>query len=256
MILNNSQKGIFAINTGNSAVDLSVAKRIFFGYGKSLLPKFKLAVVSFDIDILFQRYNIEPNYRDLVYRHTPGFAYDESHEFWDKGYPNGLYELTCDAYSINSEKKSVQQDMLGFVHYPTDGWQGNPILADTTYMDAFNKNPADMLLEEVEDFIQEAQKHNIYLIGVIFPQSPDYKKTGAFELYGLRRSVAKEMIEKIRKYEEKYKNFKLMDENKMGNHDYTDEMAMNSDHLAIKGAEQLTVRLDSVIQTLIIDWNK
>ena len=234
----------------------SVAKRIFFGYGKSLLPKFKLAVVSFDIDILFQRYNIEPNYWDLVYRHTPGFAYDESHEFWDKGYPNGLYELTCDAYSINSEKKSVQQDMLGFVYYPTDGWQGNPILADTTYMDAFNKNPADMLLEEVEDFIQEAQKHNIYLIGVIFPQSPDYKKTGAFGLYGLRRSVAKEMIEKIRKYEEKYKNFKLMDENKMGNHDYTDEMAMNSDHLAIKGAEQLTVRLDSVIQTLKIDWNK
>ena len=256
MILNNSQKGIFAINTGNSAVDLSVAKRIFFGYGINLLPKFKLAVVSFDIDILFQRYNIESNYWNLVYRHTPGFAYDESHGFWDKGFPNGLYELTCDAYSINSEKKSVQQDMLGFVHYPSDGWQGNPILADTTYMDAFNKNPADMLLEEVEDFIQEAQKHNIYLIGVIFPLSPDYKKTGAFGLYGLRRSVAKEMIEKIQKFEKKYKNFKLMDENKMGDHDYTDEMAMNYDHLAIKGAEQLTVRLDSVIQTLKIDWKK
>lgn len=256
IILNNSKKGIFAINTGNSAVDLSVAKRIFFGYGINLLPKFKLAVVSFDLDILFQRHEISPSYWDLVYKLTPGFAYDESHDFWSKGYPNGLYELTCDAYSINSEKKSEEQDMLGFVQYPSGGWQGNAILADTTYMDDFNKNPADMLLEEIEEFIQEAQKHNIYLIGIIFPLSPDYKKTGAFGLYGLRRSVAKEMIEKIQKYEKKYSHFKLMDENKMGDHDYTDEMAMNYDHLAIKGAEQLTSRLDSVIQTLKIDWGK
>lgn len=256
IILNNNQKGIFAINTGNSAVDLSVAKRIFFGYGINLLPKFKLAIVSFDLDILFQRHSIEPSYWDLVYRHTPGFAYDESHDFWSKGYPNGLYELTCDAYSINSEKKPEQQDMLGFVQYPSGGWQGNPVLADTTYMDSFNKNPADMLLEQIEDLIEEAQKHNIYLIGIIFPLSPDYKKTGAFGLYGLRRSVAKEMIEKIQKYEKKYSNFKLMDENQMGDHDYTDEMAMNYDHLAVKGAEQLTARLDSVIQTLKIDWGK
>ena len=64
------------------------------------------------------------------------------------------------------------------------------------------------------------------------------------------------MIEKIQKYEKKYSNFKLMDENQMGDHDYTDEMAMNYDHLAVKGAEQLTARLDSVIQTLKIDWGK
>ena len=44
-----------------------------------------------------------------------------------------------------------------------------------------------------------------------------------------------------------------MDENRMGDHDYTDEMAADRDHLAEKGAEQLTSRLDSLIRTLDID---
>ena len=111
-----------------------------------------------------------------------------------------------------------------------------------------------MLLEEVEDFIQEAESKNLYLIGIIFPQSPDYRSTGAFGRYGLRRSIAKKMIEKIQKFQDKYKHFILMDENKMGDHDYTDEMALNCDHLADKGAAQLTNRLDSLIKTLKIDW--
>ena len=252
--LNNSKKGIFAINTANAAVDLSVAKRFFFGYGINLLPKFKLAVVSFDLDILFQRHYVNPNLWELIFTHTPGYAYDESHDFWKDGYPEGLYELTRDSYGENNDIREYEQDKLGYAAGPCDGWQGSPVYIDTTYMDEFNKNPANMLLEEIEDIIKEAESKNIYLIGIIFPQSPGYKETGAFGRYGLRRSVAKEMIEKIQKFEEKYPHFKLMDENKMGDHDYTDEMALNHDHLSYKGAEKLTARLDSVIQTLKIDW--
>jgi len=41
-----------------------------------------------------------------------------------------------------------------------------------------------------------------------------------------------------------------MDENKMGNHDYTDEMAFDYDHLSVIGATQLSSRLDSLLHTL------
>ena len=123
-------------------------------------------------------------------------------------------------------------------------------------MDAEEPNPDKMLTAEIEDFIKEAESKNLYLIGIIFPQAPGYKETGAFGCYGLRRSVAEKMIKRIRKYEEKYPHFILMDENKMGEHDYDDDMAFNSDHLSYKGAEKLTKRLDSLIQTLKIDWNK
>ena len=254
--LNKSKTGVFAINIANAAVDLSVAKRIFFGYGVNLLPKFKLAVVSFDLDILFQRHYGDANYWELIFTHTPGFTYDESHDFWKDGYPKGLYELTRDSYGENNVIREYEQGKLGYAAGTSNGWQGSPVYVDSTYMDEVNRHPANMLLEEIEDIIKEAESKSIYLIGIIFPQSPGYKETGAFGRYGLRRSVAKEMIEKIQKFEEKYPHFKLMDENKMSNHDYTDEMAMNHDHLADKGAEQLTARLDSVIQTLKIDWKK
>ena len=254
VILNKSKKGIFAINAANAAVDLAVAKRIFFGYGVNLLPKFKLAVVSLDLDIIFQRYYETPSFWDFIFVHSPGFIYDESHNFWPDGYPKGLYELTRDSYGENNDIRKLEQELLGHIGGACDGWQGSPVYVDSTYMDDSNKNPADMLVARIESFIQEAENNNIYLIGIIFPQAPDYKKTGAFGRYGLRRSVAKEMIEKIKKLEGKYSHFKLMDENKMGDHDYSDEMALNHDHLSYKGAEKLTARLDSVIQTLKIDW--
>ena len=82
------------------------------------------------------------------------------------------------------------------------------------------------------------------------------KDKGAFGRYGLRRSVAEKMIKIIKDYEKKYPHFILMDENKMGNHDYDDEKAFNCDHLSYKGAEKLTKRLDSLIQTLKINWDK
>ncbi|SIN82975.1 TIGR02171 family protein [Fibrobacter sp. UWB11] len=252
-IILNKNKNIFSINMSNAAVDLSVARRIFFGYGANLLPKFKVAVISLDLDILFWRHYEMPSFWDLIFVHSPGFVYDESHKFWPEGYPKGLYELTRDSYGENSEIRETEQEMLGHVEGPGEGWQGSPIYVDSTYMDIANKHPTDMLLEEVEAFIQEAKEHNIFIIGVIFPQSPGYKETGAFGRYGLRRSVAKEMIEKIQKYEEKYSNFKLMDENKMGNHDYEDIDALNCDHLSDTGAKKLTNRLDSLIKALKID---
>ncbi|SHK90545.1 TIGR02171 family protein [Fibrobacter sp. UWB12] len=252
-IILNKNKNIFSINMSNAAVDLSVARRIFFGYGANLLPKFKVAVISLDLDILFWRHYEMPSFWDLIFVHSPGFVYDESHKFWPEGYPKGLYELTRDSYGENSEIRETEQEMLGHVEGPGEGWQGSPIYVDSTYMDIANKHPTDMLLEEVEAFIQEAKEHNIFIIGVIFPQSPGYKETGAFGRYGLRRSVAKEMIEKIQKYEEKYSNFKLMDENKMGNHDYEDIDALNCDHLSDTGAKKFTNRLDSLIKALKID---
>ena len=103
--------------------------------------------------------------------------------------------------------------------------------------------------------IEECKNKNITFIGVITPQSPHYKNTGTFGKYGIRRSEAPALIKEIADLQDKYPNFILMDENKMGNHDYTDEMAHDEDHLAPKGADQLTKRLDSLIRTLNIDFS-
>lgn len=250
MILNESKQKIFSINAANPAVDLSVAKKILFNYGFNLLPKLKVVVVSFDLDIIFSRYSNNSNYWNYIYVHSPGFVYDEAHNFWSEGYPNKLYELTKNSYGESEENRNQEQTMLGYRHTPSLGWDGNPVSTDSTIMDTVI-NQDEILLKEIEDFIKEAESKELYLVGIIFPQSPDYRETGSFGRYGLRRSVAIKMIEKIQKFEEKYPHFKLMDENKMGNHDYEDNMALNYDHLSYKGAIQLTNRLDSLLQTLM-----
>lgn len=102
--------------------------------------------------------------------------------------------------------------------------------------------------------VEKCQKKAIIFIGVITPQNPKYKETGAFGKYGLLRSEAPALIQEIADISKTYPNFILMDENKMGDHDYTDEMAYDRDHLSYLGAEQLIHRLDSLIQTLHIDF--
>ena len=42
----------------------------------------------------------------------------------------------------------------------------------------------------------------------------------------------------------------MFDENKFGEHDYTSDMAYNTDHLSALGAKQYTHRLDSLLATL------
>ena len=86
--------------------------------------------------------------------------------------------------------------------------------------------------------------------GVIFPQSPEYKETGAYGKHGMRRSHAIKLIEEVQDLERKYDNFYLMDENKMGDHDYVDSLAYDSDHLNALGAEQMTARIDSVLKSM------
>ena len=133
------------------------------------------------------------------------------------------------------------------------GWDADPI--EVFYDSVYTKKQMKFFndrIEELKFFVDMASAKGIYVIGIIFPQAPQYKKTGALGLYGLQRSVAKEVIESLQAYSKENKHFVLMDENKMGDHDYTDEMALNRDHLSYLGAERLTRRIDSLLKTL--EW--
>ena len=94
------------------------------------------------------------------------------------------------------------------------------------------------------------------VIGVITPQNPRYKETGTFGYRGLRRSEAAVSIKNLKQLRDTYPNFILMDENNMGNHDYSDDMAADTGHLSYAGAVKLTARLDSLIKALDIDFGQ
>jgi hypothetical protein len=59
-----------------------------------------------------------------------------------------------------------------------------------------------------------------------------------------------QLLEEINNISKTYSNFIFLDENKMGNHDYPDELAQDAGHLSTDGAKKMSVRLDSLLRTL------
>ena len=138
----------------------------------------------------------------------------------------------------------------GYVYGESENWEDNPSVEfDSTWMKTRSAN-FYASLAHLRRILEIAGNYGIQVVGVIFPQSPNFKKTGSFGKYGILRSEAPALIEQVRELEQSYPNFIFMDENKMGDHDYPDEMAGNRDHLCYLGALQMTARLDSVLRTL------
>ena len=82
----------------------------------------------------------------------------------------------------------------------------------------------------------------------MFPQSPGYRKTGSFGRYGIRRSEADSLLNELKDLENVYGNFRFMDENKMGQHDYPDSLAYNQDHLLNEAAAIMVPRIENVLK--------
>ena len=239
---------LFVINLAVSGSFHGGTYAFLVNYVLPHMKKASIIITSIDID----RWDTaEKDIFETAYKSYPGFVYDKNHSYWKGGYPEGLAEATYDAPGISSYA-TWMRPTRGFLTSITNGWGVPSIVKDSNWMELhvqeYNTN-----LNTLAEMIKACQQKNITLIGVITPQNPRYKETGSFGKYGLLRSVAPGVIQQIADLSNEYPNFILMDENKMGNHDYTDDMARDSDHLATEGAAQLTTRIDSLIKTLNIE---
>lgn len=239
-----------AINMSHIPNSLFASDFLFRNYLVNHFKKLKHVVLSLDIDMWWRDENDSyDNFFLSEYRIYPGYAYDENHDFWKDGYPEGLLEKTKAAPGFDGLEQ-LYLPHRGFVAEPTGSWEENPTVDyDSTWLD----KKSDLYkanFKKLEEIIVLAHDQGIHVVGIIFPQSPAYKNTGAYARYGFRRSEANTLIQQISDLSKVYPNFILMDEYKGGDHDYTDDMASNKDHLNEKGAGQLTNRLDSLIKIL------
>ncbi len=203
----------------------------------------KSIVIGLDIDAW--RDSLE--YLDKVI-HTPGYVYDAAHNFWKDGVPDNFVDVVLETYDAPYSLRLAFSDRGNF-KVPSDSW-GSPVVVDDSIVNGGRKEYLDHVLSEIEYLIDECEKRKIHLVGTIFPQNPGFKKTGSLGIYGIQRSVAEKMIEKLKTLDQASRYFHLFDENKMGDHDYSDKMASDLQHLSALGAKQLTVRLDSLLKTL------
>lgn len=239
-----------AINLSNIPNSIFVSEYLFKNYLAKHLKHLKYVVVALDIDMWWR--NKEDSYDNFFYteyKQYPGFVYDENHDFWEGVYPEGLAEATHTAFNLDYFA-TTYIEARGFRGEQTGAWDNeDAVVGDSAWKE---KTPElyEENFESLKSIVKVANENGTIVIGVIFPMSPIYKTTGSFGRYGLLRSEAPELIQEIADLSKTYPNFVLMDENKMGNHDYTDEMAANTDHLSEKGAEHFTARLDSLVKTV------
>ena len=237
------KQGMF--NMGVYGID--PARDFYFIKNYALNHSEKLKVIAVSIDLDYWR--CREDHLGLVLSAGVGYAYDANHSFWKDGLPNGFVDAVENAFPADA--KVNQFSSRGGVEYPSRGWTADAVdvLLDSVFTDK-EMSCLDSRIDDLMNIVKMASKQKIYVIGIIFPQAPQYKETGAFGLYGLQRSVAKKKIAYLDSLAKSNQYFIFMDENKMGNHDYTDAMAQNRDHLSFEGAKKMTTRLDSVLKTL------
>ena len=231
-------------NMAVSGIDINREMYFVKNYVMRHAENLKAIVFSMDID----------NYRGMrgiaekIFA-ASGYVYDANHQFWENGIPKNFIEAVKEAPGDREFMKNYTQ--RGYIHSPSKSWGNSPveILSDTIYTET-EAVYMDQKYAEFFELVDQFAALNIYVIAIIFPQNPEYKNTGSFGRYGPQRSVAKKRIAWLDSIAKVKPNFILMDENKMGDHDYTDEMALDYDHLSYLGANQVTTRLDSVLKTL------
>lgn len=232
------------LNFGVTGIDFARDAYFVQNYALNHSDKLKAIVVALDLD----GWRGIEDHLFLIQISGPGYMYDQNHNFWVDYLPERFAEAVENAYP--ADQADVESfSSRGGLFVPSQGWDPIEVLDDSVYSEVELQN-LDARFDMLVQTIHKAQEKGIYVIGVIFPLSPRYRETGSFGTHGLRRSVAKKKIARLDSLDKAEDYFVLMDENRMGNHDYTDEMAYDNGHLSTVGANLLTRRLDSLLQKL------
>ena len=238
----------FGVNLAFIGNTLSGSEFLYDNYIIPHMSKVKYIVSSIDIDRGFNTFS--GSFFNGRAKICPGYVYDKDHNYWKDGYPEGLAELTYDSPGISSYANKYRQTR-GLDSIPgASVWEEMPQVDSDSNL--YRRSPGSYRtnFNSLKKMVETAHEKGIYFIGVVFPQNPNYKKTGAFGRYGIPRSEAPILLQEIADLSKTYPNFILFDENKMGDHDYTGDMAYDRDHLAYPGAIHFTARLDSLLKEL------
>lgn len=237
-----------SFNMATIPSDMDVSRYLAVNYILNHCQRLKFLVVGLDLDLWSSSpgVNIKKNLLSV-----PGYFYDKNHDFWtDRDDYLAIKKLSAYYVRQDLNLRNVVEHM-GWVQYEDDvhSWtHAVPFDGDSAWSDA--KGRIDNALLQLTEIIEMAKEKNVEILGVIFPQSPYYKKTGAFGRHGMRRSHALQTIDRLRDMEKKYSNFHVMDENKMGDHDYPDSLAYDYDHLNRYGGAVITDRIDSALHAI------
>ena len=234
------------LNLGVMGID--VYRDLYFARNYGLNHSGNLKAIAMSLDFDYWR-PFNGILDDIIF--YPGYIYDRNHDFWKDGIPSQLPERAEYAYSPSAEMR-LGYSPRGAALAGVGSWDrdGTEVRDDSTVTEE-RMAYIDSVIGEIARLAKDCADRNVHLIGLVFPQAPQYKNTGSFGLYGIQRSVTVRILERLDSLAQANPFFHLMDENKMGNHDYTDEDAVNRDHLSEKGARKFTGRFVELLKSIL-----
>ncbi len=238
----------YTVNISYSRECLTGTDYFLTNYVIPLAPKLKYIILALDYDRWFVKDEIFKEIFDGV----PGYLYDEHHNFWHDGVPQNMVELSKAALQPESDLIESFSFHRGISLSYTVGWGSERPDIDND-PDWFEKDSSSFwynfnLLEKI---INSAIKEHIFVVGVVFPQSPYFiKNMKVFGRYGLNLDKAKFIQEQVDALTKKYTNFYVLDEYNNGKHDYESDEFGNSDHLNLIGSQKMSIRVSKFLEEL------
>ncbi|SMG20334.1 TIGR02171 family protein [Fibrobacter sp. UWB13] len=237
----------YVVNLASAHGNLHSTHYIAVNYVLPHFKKLKYIIVGISLDRLWLG-----KVNSFFYLYSPeikGYVYDANHDFWKSGVPEGLKEMTHDVPKVSSYAANLTERGYMPLNSCSDWRSSAHAEKDIGWLDT-GLVRLEETLGYLTDIIELAAERNIKVIGVEFPQNPNYKESNAYGKYGLRNSDAPQILERLDALTQKYSNFTFFDQHKMGEHDYLEGMSYDDDHLCRAGAMQMTHRLDSLLKTL------
>ena len=232
-------------NLGVSASGWKGARTMGLDYALPHCPKLKALIVEIQPGMMNQPGGAWAS--ETMIENSVGYIYDKAHGFWKDGLPPHFGEYAAQA--PNGYRPNV--DSLGTHPLPTGSWggphpqelsQGGPW---TTSDSVYREN-----LAQLGSFAREFAERRIHVVLVILPQSPAFKDDGYYQRYGPSVATAHSILGDLRDLSELSRYTHLYDAHRFGVHDYVNGDAYDPDHLSAKGALKLSVRLDSLVNSL------
>ena len=237
----------FAINMAYSAQDMESTSFFLTNYVLPLMPKLKVIALTLDYD---RWYVMDENFSSW-FADIPGYEYDKNHDYWKNGTIGDMYAVGQAALNPTDEEYAQFGYHRG-LYYDEARWWGidNPEVPNDSLWFDYDKDGValNFNLKKLRGILDLASERDVFVVGVVYPQSPNYLKTGAWGRYGPTRRAAKVMQDSVQKLTEKYSNFAVLDEYHDGYHDFVSEDFANEDHLGLAGAKIMAHRLDSLLK--------
>jgi len=176
-----------------------------------------------------------------------GFHYDLHHDFWKEGISTSADSLIDRRIQERRWNDTTLTDH-GYYPMPSTGWHQNDLDKKTipTLSPTFWRESMRYFTTIAKKQVSQGRRVVIFLP----PQSPGYRKANLYGRYGLSLAVAQEMMDSLASQTKGIRGLTILDEHKMGLHDYTESMAHDWDHLSEEGSKQLTRRIVQVLDTL------